>query len=95
MLALLGQISGLKLNVPEGAFYIFPECSAYFGKSWGGGQINNSSDLCMYLLRQAHVAVVTGDAFGAPNYFRISYAASEDTLREAARRMKTALDVLS
>ena len=95
MLELLGQISGLKLNVPEGAFYIFPECSSYFGTSWEGGQINNASDLCMYLLQQAHVAVVTGDAFGAPNYFRISYAASEDTLREAAQRMKKALDALS
>ena len=95
MLELLGEISGLKLNVPEGAFYIFPECSSYFGKSWEGGVINDASDLCMYLLKQAHVAVVTGDAFGAPDYFRISYAASEDSLREAARRMKIALDQLS
>ena len=95
MLASLGEISGLKLNVPEGAFYIFPECSSYFGKSWKGDTIANASDLCMYLLKQAHVAVVTGDAFGAPNYFRISYAASEDLLREAARRMKVALDRLS
>ena len=95
MLALLGEIPGLKLNVPEGAFYIFPECSSYFGKSWTGGTIENASDLSMYLLKQAHVAVVTGDAFGAPNYFRISYAASEDVLRQAAQRMKTALAQLS
>ena len=95
MLALLGDIPGLKLNVPEGAFYIFPECSSYFGKSWSGGTVENASDLSMYLLKQAHVAVVTGDAFGAPNYFRISYAASEDVLREAAQRMKIALARLS
>lgn len=95
MLELLGEIPGLKLNVPEGAFYIFPECSAYFGKSWEGGTIKDSSDLCMYLLQQAHVAVVTGEAFGAPGYFRISYAASEAQLREAASRMKAALGALA
>jgi aspartate aminotransferase len=95
MLGLLGEISGLKLNIPQGAFYIFPECSSYFGKSWKNGVIANASDLCMYLLQQAHVAVVTGDAFGAPNYFRISYAASEDKLKIAAQRMKESLDALT
>jgi len=95
MLELLGEIPGLKLNVPEGAFYIFPECSAYFGKSLEGETIKDSSDLCMYLLQQAHVAVVTGEAFGAPGYFRISYAASEAQLREAASRMKAALGALA
>lgn len=95
MLDLLGEIPGLQLNVPDGAFYIFPKCASFFGKSWSGGTINNASDLCMYLLKEAHVAVVTGDAFGAPDYFRISYAASDDQLREAARRMKEAFAVLS
>lgn len=95
MLELLGEIEGLQLNVPEGAFYIFPNCSSYFGKSAGDHQITNASDLCMYLLGEANVAVVTGEAFGAPNCFRISYAASDDQLREAARRMKVALDALS
>jgi len=95
MLERLGEIPGLKLNIPEGAFYIFPECSHYFGTSWEGGTIAHATDLCMYLLQQAHVAVVTGDAFGAPNYFRISYAASEETLIQAAQRMKDALARLS
>lgn len=95
MLELLGDIPGLELNVPEGAFYFFPKCSSFFGKTWSGGTINTASDLCMYLLQEAHVAVVTGEAFGAPDYFRISYAASEDVLSEAAVRMKRALGALS
>lgn len=94
MLGLLRDIPGLGVNTPEGAFYIYPDCSAYFGKKGPDGPINNASDLAMYLLSHAHVAVVTGDAFGAPNGFRISYAASDAQLREAARRMKAALAAL-
>ena len=76
---------------PKGAFYVFPDVSAYFGKSYDGLTINNSDDFCEYLLMHAYVATVTGDAFGAPGCFRISYAASEEDLTEALRRMKEAL----
>ena len=91
----LKTIPGIKTNQPGGAFYVFPDCSYYFGKSNGDRVINNSSDLCMYLLEESQGAVVTGDAFGDPNCFRISYAASEETLNEAMRRIKEALSKLN
>ena len=91
----LKTIPGIKTNQPGGAFYVFPDCSYYFGKSNGDRVINNSSDLCMYLLEESQVAVVTGDALGDPNCFRISYAASEETLNEAMRRIKEALTKLN
>ncbi len=91
ILQLLGEIPGFGLNVPEGAFYVFPDISDYFGKTLRGHRIANASDFAMYLLEEANVATVTGEAFGNPNCIRISYAASEDEIREAVRRMKEAL----
>ncbi len=91
---LLGEIPGLKINHPEGAFYIFPEVSAYFGKSFNGRTINDANDLAMYLLEEAHVATVNGDAFCAPGYIRLSYATSDDNIREACRRIASALAAL-
>ena len=91
MLDLLNEIDGIKTNIPKGAFYIFPDVSAFFGKTLKGTEINNASDFAMYLLEEANVATVTGDAFGAPNCIRISYAASEDQLKEAMKRIKLAL----
>ena len=90
----LAEIPGLKTNHPGGAFYVFPDCSTYFGKSHEGYTIKNASDLCLYLLEESLVALVTGDAFGDPKCFRISYAASEETLIEAMRRIKQALSKL-
>ncbi len=92
---LLGDIPGIKVNRPPGAFYIFPDISAFFGKSHGDWTIENSDDFCEYLLMEAHVAVVTGSAFGAPNCFRFSYAASEEQLKEAIRRIGLAVIKLS
>lgn len=92
---LLQQIPGLKTNLPTGAFYFFPDISAYFGKSDGQTTINNADEFCMYLLDEAHVALVTGSAFGAPNCVRLSYAASEEDLREALSRIKDVLARLS
>ena len=90
----LRQIAGLKVNNPEGAFYVFPDCSSYFGKKYNGQTISNSDDLCMYLLEVALVACVGGAAFGDPNCFRISYAASEETLQKAVDRIANALGQL-
>ncbi|MBL7942965.1 MAG: aminotransferase class I/II-fold pyridoxal phosphate-dependent enzyme, partial [Flavobacteriales bacterium] len=87
----LSEIPGLKINLPEGAFYFFPDVSSYFGKSDGTTTIHDATDLSMYLLEKAHVAVVTGDAFGDNQCIRLSYATSEDKLTEAARRIKAAL----
>lgn len=87
-------IDGLEVNVPQGAFYLFPKCSSFFGKSDGERIINDSTDFAMYLLEVAHVATVAGDAFGAPDYFRMSYATSEDNIREAMRRIKESLEKL-
>ena len=84
-------IPGLKINVPEGAFYLFPDVSSFFGKTLRGKLINNADDLSMYLLSEANVATVTGDAFGNPNCIRISYATSEELLTEAFKRIKEAL----
>ncbi|CAM1356635.1 MULTISPECIES: pyridoxal phosphate-dependent aminotransferase [Tenacibaculum] len=91
MLALLGKVNGFKLNIPEGAFYVFPDISAFFGKTIKGKLINNASDFSMLLLEEANVATVTGEAFGAPDCIRMSYAASELQLREAVKRIKEVL----
>ncbi len=88
---LLDEIPGVKTNNPQGAFYIFPDISSYFGKSDGNMTVNNADDFCEYLLNHAYVAVVSGSAFGADNCFRISYAASDEQLKEAIRRMSDAL----
>ncbi len=85
------EIPGLEVNVPEGAFYLFPKCSSFFGKSDGQTTINNSTDFAMYLLEKGHVATVGGDAFGDPNCFRMSYATSDENIIEAMRRMKQVL----
>ncbi len=92
---LLSAIPDIKVNLPEGAFYFFPDVSAYFGKSFGDTRINNADDLCLYILDQAHVAIVTGDAFGDPNSVRLSYATSEEKLTEAMNRIKNALEQLT
>lgn len=91
VLDLLGEIDGLKLNVPGGAFYVFPDVSSFFGKTLQGTKIDNASDFSLYLLEKANVATVTGEAFGDPNCIRISYAASEKELREAIARIKAVL----
>jgi len=88
---LLKEIDGFKVNVPDGAFYVFPDISAFFGKTIQGVTINNASDFALFILEKANVATVTGDAFGAPNCIRISYAASELQIREAIKRIKEAL----
>ena len=87
----LRGIEGFEVNVPKGAFYIFPDVSALFGKSHAGHTIHSGQDLAMYLLETAEVATVGGDAFGSPNCMRISYAASDDVLREAIRRIAEAV----
>jgi aspartate aminotransferase len=88
---LLSEIPGFKLTMPEGAFYFFPDVSEYFGKTLRGKEIKDANDFAMYLLGEANVATVTGDAFGNPNCIRLSYATSEETLREAIKRIKEAL----
>ena len=85
------EVPGLEVNVPQGAFYLFPKCSSYFGKSFGDRKINTSSDLAMYLLEEGHVATVGGDAFGSPECFRMSYATSDENIVEAISRIKAAL----
>ena len=92
---LASQIPGLEVNKPEGAFYLFPKCSSFFGKSYNGKTINNSTDLAMFLLEVGHVATVGGDAFGDPYCFRMSYATSDDNIREALKRIKDTLALLS
>jgi len=91
VLGLLNEMPGVKINEPEGAFYVFPEINSFFGKANGKYSINNADDLSMYLLEEANVALVTGAAFGAPNCIRISYAASEEELKEAMKRIAEAL----
>ena len=88
---LLRKIPGLEVNKPDGAFYVFPKCSAFFGKSDGKQVIKNATDFALYLLEQAHVATVSGDAFGNPACFRLSYAMSETQITEAIRRIAAAL----
>ncbi|AKA35725.1 pyridoxal phosphate-dependent aminotransferase [Flagellimonas lutaonensis] len=91
VLDLLRKIDGFNVNVPEGAFYVFPDVSAFFGRTLNGTQINNASDFSLYLLEHANVATVTGEAFGNPNCIRISYAASEAELKEAIARIAKVL----
>ncbi|ATA91519.1 aspartate aminotransferase [Capnocytophaga canimorsus] len=91
VLELLSEIEGFKLNIPEGAFYVFPDISYFFGKTLKGQKIETASDFSLFLLENAHVATVTGEAFGDDNCIRISYAASEEELREAIHRIKEAL----
>ncbi len=91
VLELLGNIEGIKTNVAQGAFYVFPDVSHYFGKTIDGQKVENASDFAMLLLEKANVATVTGDAFGAPNCIRISYAASQEELKEAIRRIAALL----
>lgn len=88
------EIPGLEVNEPQGAFYLFPRCSSFFGKRCGDRVINSSSDLAMYLLEVGHVATVGGDAFGSPECFRMSYATSDENIIEAMRRIKDALSAL-
>lgn len=91
VVGLLNDIPGMKINVPEGAFYVFPNIASFFGKTLKGTKINNAEDFCMYLLAEANVATVTGDAFGNPNCIRFSYATSPAILTEALRRVKEAV----
>lgn len=95
LIELVKDISGIKSNVPHGAFYLFPDVSYYFGKSDGNSEINNGTDLSMYLLNKAHVALVPGDAFGSPECIRISYATSKEQIKEAVSRIKLALSQLT
>lgn len=92
---LLNKIPGLKVNDPMGAFYIFPQCDSYFGKSYNGRTIENASDLAMYLLEEGHVACVGGAAFGAPQCIRLSYATSDENIANAIARIKEALEKLA
>lgn len=91
VVGLAKEIPGIKINIPDGAFYLFPDVSSFFGKTLRGKLISNADDLSMYLLSEANVATVTGDAFGNPNCIRISYATSEELLTEAFKRIATAL----
>ena len=95
LINLFSKIPGVVTNVPEGAFYLFPDVSSYYGKTYNGKTINNGSDLCMFLLNEAHVALVTGDAFGSPECIRISYAASQKVITKAVSRISDALKKLS
>ena len=94
VVAMAREIPGLKVNEPQGAFYLFPEVSAYIGKRFGDKVIADDNDLCMYLLEEAHVATVSGSAFCLPGYIRLSYAASDEALAEALRRIAKALAAL-
>jgi aspartate aminotransferase len=95
VLNILNTIPGVRCNVPDGAFYVFPDVSAYFGKMFNGELIKDADDLCLYLLHEGHVAAVSGSGFGAPECIRFSYAASEATLTEAFTRVKNALEKLA
>ncbi len=95
VVSLAREIPGIKVNEPQGAFYLFPEVSSYFGKKYGDKVINNAADLAMYLLEEGHVATVDGEAFCLPGYIRLSYATSDDNIREAMRRIKDALSRLA
>ena len=92
---LFGEIPGVNINVPDGAFFLFPDVSSFFCKRNGNTVINDAADLAMYLLREAHVATVAGDAFCSPGYIRLSYATSDENIIEAARRIKAALAALN
>ncbi len=95
VVSLAREIPGIKVNEPQGAFYLFPEVSSYFGKKYGDKVINNAADLAMYLLEEGHVATVDGEAFCLPGYIRLSYATSDDNIREAMHRIKEALAKLA
>ncbi len=95
VVSLAREIPGIKVNEPQGAFYLFPEVSSYFGKKYGDKVINNAADLAMYLLEEGHVATVDGEAFCLPRYIRLSYATSDENIREAMRRIKDALAKLA
>jgi len=88
------EIPGLEVNNPAGAFYLFPKCSSFFGKSYNGKTINTSTDLCLFILENGHVATVAGDAFGSPECFRMSYATSDENIVESMRRIKETLALL-
>lgn len=94
VLGLIKEIPGIKTHIPEGAFYFFPDISDFFGKSADGHSIKTADDFCLYILEKANVSLVTGEAFGAPNCIRLSYAASDEELVEALKRMKEALALL-
>jgi len=94
VVSMMKEIKGLKVNDPQGAFYVFPDCSYFFGKTDGTTVISNSTDLCMYLLKDALISVVTGEAFGNDNCFRLSYATSDHLLKLAIERMKISLEKL-
>jgi aspartate aminotransferase len=94
LIKLMKDIPGIKLTIPDGAFYLFPDVSSYYGKKDGNTIINNSSDLCIYLLNKAHVALVPGEAFGSPRCVRLSYATSNELIIEAIKRIKEALEEL-
>lgn len=91
IVSLAKEIPGLEVNCPQGAFYLYPKCSSFYGKSYEGRKIETSTDLAMFLLEEGHVATVGGDAFGDPECFRMSYATSDDNIREAMRRIKETL----
>ena len=91
IVGLMKDIPGIEVNDPHGAFYVFPKCDSYFGKRDGDKVINDDNDLALYLLETGHVATVCGTAFGAPGYLRMSYATSDDNIREAMKRIKETL----
>ena len=95
MYANLSEIPGINLNLPMGAFYLFPDVSELFGKSFNGKMLNNADDVAMYFIEEAHVATVSGAAFGTPECIRFSYAASDEVLAEAVRRIDVAVSKLS
>jgi aspartate aminotransferase len=90
----LKKVEDIKYNIPEGAFYLFPDISAFFGKTFKGQNIQNADDFSMYLLQEAQVSTVSGVGFGAPGHIRLSFAASDDDIREAARRICEAVEKL-
>ena len=94
LVQMMQEIEGIKTNLPKGAFYLFPDVSSFFGKTDGNTMVNDSTQLCTYLLEKAHVALVPGEAFGDPNCIRLSYATSKELLVEAVNRIKTALALL-
>jgi aspartate aminotransferase len=94
LMGLMKEVPGIKFNKPDGAFYLFPEVKSFYGKKYKDRVINNSKDLCMYLLEEAHVGLTPGFAFGAPDNIRLSYAVKEDTLKKAVERIKKALGEL-
>ena len=95
VISLLSEITGFKVNHPQGAFYVFPDISYYFGKTVGTNVINNADDFCDYIMQTVFVGLVSGSAFGDGNCFRLSYAASEKQLREAIARIKSACEKLN